>query len=80
MSNAHNVVETVNVFVCNDCHYRAGKIPKFPADSGNKSLFCEKCGHFNIGSYTECIVREWLTLEIVGSNKPSGAEVNAWLT
>jgi hypothetical protein len=54
-----------HVFICNDCCYRQGFEFKKPSDSGNKSLFCKKCEHFNLGSYYKCLVVDWLRLKVI---------------
>jgi hypothetical protein len=46
-------------FICNDCQYREHGTYKKPADSGNGSLFCFKCTHYNIGSYLEYELFGW---------------------
>jgi len=53
---------TIKTFICNDCVSRYGIKPKYPADSGNKSWMCKKCGHFNIGSQMKCKVGDLLEL------------------
>lgn len=49
-------------FVCDSCAYATKHQPKRPADSGVKSWLCDRCGHFNIGSYMMCEEGPWLTL------------------
>lgn len=49
-------------FICDGCARHCGLQPKRPADSGVSSWLCDRCGHFNIGSYMLCEVGDWLTL------------------
>lgn len=53
------------IHVCNDCVDRQGLKRKLPAESGGSSLWCEVCGHYNIGSHENVIVIDWLQLKIV---------------
>lgn len=57
------VGEKGKFFICDDCAYRAKIQPKYPADSGSSSWLCDKCNHFNIGSYMVCEMGEWLVLQ-----------------
>ena len=59
----HTVGDVVRVHCCDDCAYKAGVVPKSPADSGNKSWMCAVCGHVGIGSATDCTIGDWLRLQ-----------------
>ena len=59
--------DIVNVFCCDLCVRNANITPKCPADSGVSSQLCNVCGHYGIGSYTECEVGDWLNLHPVHS-------------
>ena len=62
----HKKGDTVRVHCCDSCVRNAGVQPKYPPDSGKESWLCEVCGHFGIGSATDCTIGDWLTL------KPNG--------
>lgn len=54
---------TIKIYhVCNDCIRKACISTKYPADSGVKSLYCECCGHFGIGSRMYCEIGDWLSV------------------
>jgi len=53
------------IHICNSCAVRDSFIAKNPADSGGESLFCEKCGHFGVGSMMHVVVGDWLTIRPV---------------
>jgi len=60
--------------ICNKCARNSGFTPKYPADSGGESLFCERCGHYGIGSMMYCVVGDWLVvtpLKYAGSSDVS---------
>ena len=72
----HTVGDVVRVHCCNDCAYKAGVIPKYPADSGNKSWMCDVCGHFGIGSATDCTIGDWLILKPNASSTAAAGDIN----
>lgn len=55
--------DIVRIHCCDVCSRKAGIKPKRPADSGSRSLYCEVCGHYNIGSKMVCQVDDWLILK-----------------
>ena len=59
----HKKGDIVRVHCCDDCARRADVRPKSPPDSGVESWLCEVCGHFGIGSATDCTVGDWLRLQ-----------------
>jgi hypothetical protein len=58
----HAKGDVVRVHCCDSCALRSGVIPQVPADSGVESWPCEVCGHYGIGSTTDCEVGDWLRL------------------
>lgn len=64
------VGETIRAFCCDICARRANVTPKAPADSGVESWPCEVCGHYNIGSYMQCKVGNWLVLTPQSDTNP----------
>lgn len=60
----HKKGDTISAHCCNDCIINQGLIPKYPADSGVKSVYCVKCGHSNIGSTCLLTIGDWLRLQI----------------
>lgn len=59
----HHKGDVVRVHCCDDCARRSGVQPKSPPDSGVESWLCEVCGHFGIGSATDCTIGDWLRLQ-----------------
>lgn len=59
----YKVGDVVRVHCCDDCAHRAGAQPKVPADSGVNSWLCDVCGHYGIGSATDCTIGRWLKLQ-----------------
>lgn len=56
----HRHGDVVRAFCCNSCARLSGVTPKSPPDSGVSSWPCEVCGHYGIGSQTECEIGNWL--------------------
>ena len=56
--------QVLSIHVCNDCQYRQTGSMITPSESGKHSLYCEVCGHFNIGSTRMVIVGDWFSLRI----------------
>lgn len=54
--------------VCDDCQYRQHGTMIRPSSNGNKSIYCHACGHLGIGSEVDCVVGDWLKVEVLGSN------------
>lgn len=66
--------DVVTVHCCDSCTRKSGLTPKIPPDSGKESWFCEVCGHYNIGSQTDCEIGDWLRLRPLTPNaKLTGA-------
>lgn len=61
--------DVVAVHCCDECARRAGVKPKNPADSGESSWYCEVCGHYGIGSLTDCEIGDWLRLRPLQPNQ-----------
>lgn len=59
----HHKGDVVRVHCCDDCARRSGVQPKSPPDSGVESWLCAVCGHFGIGSATDCTIGDWLRLQ-----------------
>lgn len=72
----HKKGDVVRVHCCDDCARTSGAQPKFPPDSKGASWMCEVCGHFGIGSATDCKIGDWLSLQ--PNAKVSGAEGVRW--
>ena len=64
----HKKGAVVAVHCCDSCAGRAGAKPKAPADSGAASWLCVVCGHYGIGSQTDCEVGDWLVLRPLQPN------------
>ena len=67
----HKKGDVVRVHCCDDCARRSGVQPKSPQDSGVESWLCEVCGHFGIGSATDCTIGDWLRLQPNARHKPT---------
>lgn len=52
--------DVVAVHCCDSCARNAGVVPKSPADRWQ--CLCQVCGHYGIGSKTDCKVGDWLIL------------------
>lgn len=61
----HKKGDTINIHCCDDCVRRQGLTPKRPSDSGASSWMCGVCGHLNIGSSMDCVIGDWLSLNIM---------------
>ena len=59
----HKKGDVVRVHCCDDCARGSGVQPKSPPDSGVESWLCAVCGHFGIGSATDCTIGDWLRLQ-----------------
>lgn len=73
----HKKGDIVRVHCCNECARAAGVQPKYPPDSGCESWLCEVCKHRGIGSVTDCVIGDWLTLRptpVSVPNKPTPAQ------
>lgn len=64
----HKTGDIVRVHCCDSCAMQQGATPKQPADSGTASWMCDVCGHYGIGSVTDCMIGDWLTLRVVTPN------------
>ena len=64
----YTIGDVVTVHCCDDCSRAADVVPKTPADSGVASWLCEVCGHFGIGSLTDCKIENWLRLRPLQPN------------
>jgi len=64
----HKKGDVVAVHCCDSCARAANAMPKAPADSGVASWFCEVCGHYGIGSMTDCEIGDWLRLRPLQPN------------
>lgn len=62
-----------SLHVCNDCQYRQHRMMMRPATSGKEGFFCHACGHLGIGSRLDCVIGDWLKVEILASNYTKGA-------
>ena len=58
----HQKGDVVAVHCCDSCARQTGATPKAPADSGAASWPCYVCGHYGIGSLTDCEIGDWLVL------------------
>lgn len=74
----HKHGDVVVVHCCDECARKAGVNPKRPADSGKASWLCDVCGHYGIGSLTDCEIGDWLGLrplqpnvELSGHQRPA---------
>ena len=61
----HKLGSILQIHVCDDCQYRQTGAALRPAESGGKSLWCEVCGHYNIGSTRKVQIGNWLRLNIL---------------
>ena len=61
----HKLGSILQIHVCDDCQYRQTGLLFAPAESGGKSLWCEVCGHYNIGSTRKVQIGNWLRLDIL---------------
>ena len=64
----HKKGDVVAVHCCDVCARNSGVMPKVPADSGVSSWLCDVCGHYGIGSLTDCCIGDWLRLRPMQSN------------
>jgi len=60
--------DVVAVHCCDSCAINAGVVPKSPADSGVGSWLCQVCGHYGIGSKTNCKIGDGLILHPLAPN------------
>ncbi len=65
----HKNGDVVAVHCCDSCARKFGATPKTPADSGKSSWLCEVCGHYGIGSLTDCEIGDWLHLRPIQPNE-----------
>lgn len=75
----HKKGDVVRVHCCDNCARIAGIQPRYPPDSGSKSWLCEVCGHYGIGSATDCTIGDWLILKPNAANE-AGQTARAELT
>ena len=61
----HKLGDILQIHVCDDCQYRQTRVIQHPSESGSKSLWCEVCGHYNIGSTRRVQIGNWLSLNIL---------------
>jgi hypothetical protein len=64
----HRKGDVVAVHCCDECARKSGVKPKLPADSGKASWLCDVCGHYGIGSLTDCEIGDWLGLRPLQPN------------
>jgi hypothetical protein len=76
----HKNGDVIAVHCCDSCARKFGVTPKTPADSGKSSWFCEVCGHYGIGSLTDCEIGDWMNLRPIqpnATNSPAAKQSGA---
>lgn len=61
----HKLGDILSIHVCNDCQYRQTNAMMLPAESGNASLWCNVCDHYNIGSTRLVQIGDWCSLRVL---------------